>query len=224
MNFVYHQNAGQEILTIEGQSYTHIYQARRAKFEKNLFVRNLRDEKLYIYVHSQISRNKSELRLYKVENKPVLPYRNIHLIWAIVDVKIIEKTLAYLNQIGVGKISFFYANRSQKNEKISMERLSKILIASCEQCGRSSLVEIEILSDMQEVLKSYPKACLFDFGGKSIYLHTPKLADGIIIGPEGGFDEREKMMFQERDIYSTPSNITLKSECAAILLASLAAG
>lgn len=224
MNFVYHQNAGQEILTIEGQSYTHIYQARRAKFETNLFVRNLRDEKLYIYTHSQISRNKSELRLYKAENKPVLPCKNIHLIWAIIDVKTIEKALVYLNQIGVGKISFFYANRSQKNERISMERLSKILIASCEQCGRSSLVEIEILNDMQAVLKNYPKACMFDFGGKNIYLHTPKLADGIIIGPEGGFDEREKMMFQKRDIYSTPSNITLKSECAAILLVSLAAG
>lgn len=222
MNFVYHPNAGQEILIIEGTLYTHIYQARRIRFEKNLFVRNLKNEKLYTYAHSQISRNKSELKLCKIEDKPILPQRNIHLIWAIIEIKTIEKILPYLNQIGVGKISFFYANRSQKNEKISIERLSKILIASCEQCGRSSLLEIEILSDMQQVIKAYPKACVFDFGGRDIYSCKLELTNGVIIGPEGGFDKIEKAMFEDLKIYSTSSNIILKSECSVLLLSSLA--
>lgn len=222
MRFTYSPNAGEEFLKIEGSLYNHIYQSRRTKIEKKLFFRNLMDGNLYTYEQIKISRNHSELKLCESFFEPVIPKKEIHLIWAIIENKIIEKTLPYLNQMGVAKITFFYANRSQKNEKILLERLKKILICSCEQCGRSSLMCIEMIPNTQEALKCYPKSCVFDFGGKNIYQNFPSLKEGIFIGPEGGFDPQEKEMFKNSDIYSINENFTLKSECAALILAGAA--
>ncbi|PAF43061.1 16S rRNA (uracil(1498)-N(3))-methyltransferase [Helicobacter sp. 11S03491-1] len=222
MQFVYHADAGVKILKIQGDLYTHIYQSRRTKFEKNLYLRNLKDDKIYTYEHIFISRSKSELQLCQQSLNPVIPKRHIHLIWAIIDNKNIEKTLPYLNQIGVEKITFFYANRSQKNEKISPDRLNKILIHSCEQCGRSTLMELEILSNTKEALRLYPKSCIFDFEGKDIYASIPCFENGVFIGPEGGFDEVEKKLFKDHICYATQQVFTLKSECAALFLASIA--
>ncbi|PAF44859.1 16S rRNA (uracil(1498)-N(3))-methyltransferase [Helicobacter sp. 11S02596-1] len=221
MRFAYAPDAGVASLVIAGELYTHLYHSRRTKLEKKLFFRNLNDSYLYTYEQTNISRKHAELRLCTRVDMPVLPNREIHIIWAIIESKTIEKTLPYLNQIGVGKITFFYANRSQKNEKISIERLTKILIHSCEQCGRSALMDIEILPDSQSAHKQYPKACVFDFGGKDIYRYPPSLKDGIFIGPEGGFDLAEKTLFKDCSTYSIATDFTLKSECATLLLASL---
>ncbi|PAF52273.1 16S rRNA (uracil(1498)-N(3))-methyltransferase [Helicobacter sp. 13S00477-4] len=221
MHFAYHKDAKTPSLKIEGNLYNHIYQSRRTKLQENILLRNLKDDYLYTYKHINISRNHSELKLQESLYLPILPKKYTHLIWSIIQTKNIEKILPYLNQIGVSKITFFYANRSQKNEKISLDKLEKILISSCEQCGRSSIMTLEIMANTQEILQAYPKCHVFDFGGKNIYQNPPDLTTGILIGPEGGFDPQEKILFKDNNIYTTPQNITLKSECAALILASL---
>lgn len=221
MKFFYHPNASEDFVTIQGDLYNHIYRSRRSDANQDLTLSNLKDDILYTYKHSSITRNKSELILFNQTFSPNRPIDSPHLIWAIIDNKNIEKSLPYLNQLGVSKISFFYANRSQKNEKISLERLQKILIHSCEQCGRSALMELEIFSTTREALKTYPNASVLDFGGQKL---AKNFREGIFIGPEGGFDDEEKKLFTNQKIYSIEQNFTLKSECATFLIASFSLG
>lgn len=221
MRFIYHQDAGSENIKIEGELYKHLYQSRRTKTEKNLLLRNLKDDNIYTYEHIEISRKESLVRLVDKTYSPSFSKKKIHLIWAIIEVKNIEKTLPYLNQLGVAKISFFYAHRSQKNEKINLDRLHKILIHSCEQCGRTDLMDLEVISNTLEAIRLYPNAVVFDFGGRIIEETPMGLSEGIFIGPEGGFDDEEKELLKNQSIYSTNSDFVLKSECSALFLSSI---
>ncbi|RKU89866.1 16S rRNA (uracil(1498)-N(3))-methyltransferase, partial [Helicobacter pylori] len=146
----------------------------------------------------------------------ILPFLN--------QLGVIEKILPFLNQLGVSKLSLFYADFSQRNEKIDstkLERFQKILINSCEQCGRSVLMELEAFPSTKEVLKAYPKASVLDFKGETLPASAISEQERII-GPEGGFSEQEREYFKEREIYRIPLDMVLKSESACVFVASIA--
>ena len=224
MKFCYHPEAGKSPLIITDELYTHLYKARRTKLESTLSLRNLADAQLHTYKHLRIDKKSATLELLSSTPHPVVSTKPLHLLWAITEAKNIEKTLPSLNQLGVRKLTLFYANRSQKNEKISLEKLRKILIASCEQCGRSELMNLELLPSTKDALLAYPKASVLDFGGADIYqAGALDFSGGIFIGPEGGFDEIERGLFRGQKHFGIPSEIILKSECAAVLVSALVA-
>ncbi|MGN8525644.1 16S rRNA (uracil(1498)-N(3))-methyltransferase [Helicobacter pylori] len=224
MRFVYHPLAKEPVLKIEGESYTHLYRSRRIKSASVLDLRNLKDGFLYTYEHAEITKKHALLRLVGAQALEVMASKKTHLILSVIEIKSIEKILPFLNQLGVSKLSLFYADFSQRNEKIDsakLERFQKILIHSCEQCGRSALMELEAFPSTKEVLNAYPKASVLDFNGEAL----PTSADfekGIIIGPEGGFSEQERGYFKEREIYRIPLDMVLKSESACVFVASIA--
>ncbi len=224
MRFVYHPLAKEPTLKIEGESYIHLYRSRRIKSASRLDLRNLKDGFLYTYEHAEITKKHALLRLVGTQPLEIMANKKTHLILSVIEIKSIEKILPFLNQLGVSKLSLFYADFSQRNEKIDstkLERFQKILIHSCEQCGRSALMELEVFPNTKEVLKAYPKASVLDFNGE--ILQTNFSAEkGVIIGPEGGFSEQERGYFKEREIYRIPLDMVLKSESACVFVASIA--
>ncbi|ADU85024.1 16S rRNA (uracil(1498)-N(3))-methyltransferase [Helicobacter pylori] len=224
MRFVYHPLAKEPTLKIEGESYTHLYRSRRIKIASVLDLRNLNDNFLYTYEHVEITKKHALLRLVGQRELEVMTSKKTHLILSVIEIKSIEKMLPFLNQLGVNKLSLFYADFSQRNEKIDsakLERFQKILINSCEQCGRSALMELEVFSNTKEMLKAYPKASVLDFNGKTLQTNF-NAEKGVIIGPEGGFSEPEREQFREREIYRIPLDMVLKSESACVFVASIA--
>ena len=211
MQFVYHPKAGEAVLAVDGESYNYIFKVRRHKRGEIIAFRNLKDSYLYFYKIDEVSRRKGVFELIDKEDKELKPKRSFHLFWCVIEPKVIEKTLPMLNEIGVGKISFVYCARSQKNFTIKLDRLRKILINSCQQCGRSHLMELEILKDLDETLKRYNDIALIDFSEKKL-----SCADTItkaLIGPEGGFTSSERAKFSQ--IFGLDSFV-LRSETAAV--------
>ncbi|MGL2823260.1 16S rRNA (uracil(1498)-N(3))-methyltransferase [Helicobacter pylori] len=224
MRFVYHPLAKEPTLKIEGESYIHLYRSRRIKSTSRLDLRNLKDGFLYTYEHAEIAKKHALLRLVGTRQLEIMANKKAHLILSVIEIKNIEKILPFLNQLGVSKLSLFYADFSQRNEKIDsakLERFQKILIHSCEQCGRSVLMELEAFSSTKEVLNAYPKASVLDFNGETLPA-SANFEKGIIIGPEGGFSEQERGYFKEREIYRIPLDMVLKSESACVFVASIA--
>ncbi len=224
MRFVYHPLAKEPVLKIEGESYIHLYRSRRIKSASRLDLRNLKDGFLYTYEHAEITKKHALLKLVGEQPLEIMANKKTHLILSVIEIKSIEKILPFLNQLGVSKLSLFYADFSQRNEKIDsakLERFQKILINSCEQCGRSALMELEAFSNTKEMLKAYPKASVLDFNGETLPA-SANFEKGIIIGPEGGFSEPERGYFKEREIYRIPLDMVLKSESACVFVASIA--
>ena len=215
MQFIYDKNAKNELLKIEDENYNYIIKARRHKIDDILDFRNLEDDFLYSYKISQIDKKSLFLNLLKKEEKIIENSKKIHLAWCVVDPKTIYENIASLNELGVDKITFVYSDFSQKNFKINFEKLEKILINSSSQCGRSSIIKLDIYKNIDTFIKDNPDTYFLDFSQTSI---DSKVLDikTLMIGTEGGFSKRERELFNKNFIVGFSSNLILKSQTAII--------
>ena len=218
MRFLYHELAGVNSIEITNERYRHIFKARRGKVGDTISLRNLKDDLIHSYEVVSVTKKEAKVKLISSKSLKIEPKRYFHLGWCVIEPKVIEKTLPFLNELGVGKISFIYCDRSQKNFRVDFERLKRIAINSCEQCGRSSLMEFEVMNSLNEYLEKYPQSAILDFGGKDI--KNIDDIDSIVIGCEGGFSTKERETFKEKDVYKIGSSIVLRSETAAVYVAS----
>ncbi len=216
MQFVYHPKSGELVLVVEGETYNYIFKVRRHKKGEVIPFRNLKDQYLYYYLIEEVDRRRATLSLKDKELREVMPKREFHLLWCIIDPKSIEKSLPALNELGVAKITFIYCQRSQKNFRLKLEKLQKILINSSQQCGRSRLMELEIKEDIKSALALYPDTVLIDFCEDRIGCGED--IKRALIGPEGGVSPQERAEFGKILGFDTP--LVLKSETAAIAVAS----
>lgn len=215
MQFIYDKNAKNELLKIEDENYNYIVKARRHKLDDILDFRNLEEDFLYSYKISQIDKKSLFLNLLKKEEKIIENSKKIHLAWCVVDPKTIYENISSLNELGVDKITFVYSDFSQKNFKINFEKLEKILINSSSQCGRSSIIKLDIYKNIDTFIKDNPDTYFLDFSQTSI---DSKVLDikTLMIGTEGGFSKRERELFNKNFIVGFSSNLILKSQTAII--------
>jgi 16S rRNA (uracil1498-N3)-methyltransferase len=129
---------------------------------------------------------------------------------------VIEKTLPFLNQIGVKKITFIYCERSQNNFKLDFERFKKIIINSNQQCGRVHLMEFCLEKNLEKVISKNQNLSVLDFGGSSDFSNVEK----VLVGCEGGFSDREKELLKNQKKIAFSTKNILKSETAVVAVAS----
>ncbi len=213
MQYIYNENASSETLKIEGDNHKYLFKVRRLKVGDSVNLRNLKDKNIYTYKITLIDKKSATLSLENVEEKEIKPNRYLHIGWCVVDPKTIEKTLPSLNELGVSKISFIYADFSQKNFKINFERLEKILINSSIQCGRSEMIEFDTFASLKEFKENYPSSYIFNFSQNIITKYKDSI-DCIVVGPEGGFSPKELELFKEENIVGVNSDIIMRSETA----------
>jgi len=218
MQFVYHPEAGIEILHVDTREYEHIFKVRRLSVGEVLHWRNLEDAFIYEYKIVQIGKKEAELERVAQKELSLLPPKVFHVGWSVIDPKIIEKALPMLNELGVTKITFVYADFSQKNHKLDMERIKRILINSSQQCGRSLLMQIEVLPTVKSYMEAYPKSFVLDF--TEVKLGASEEITSLLIGPEGGFSQKERALFQNHSIVGLKCNTILRSETAVVAAAS----
>ena len=218
MQFVYHEKAGETHLHVDVREYEHLFKVRRMGIGTDSFWRNLDDDTLYEYTVESIGKKEAILALLKTHYTPIRPLKSLHVAWCVIDPKVIEKTLPMLNELGVERLSFVYAEFSQKNHKLDYDRMKRILINSCQQCGRSTKMILEEFSALSGYFKAYPQSYVLDFS--EIKLDTNRMIDSILIGPEGGFSVKEREMFGKKCVVGLTCNAILRSETAVVSVAS----
>ncbi len=218
MQFVYDKDASSPILIVEDETYKYLFRARRKKLGDIIDFRNLQDDKLYSYKVMSIDKKSASLELIYGESKPVLPTKDLTIGWCIIDPKNIEKTLPSLNEIGVAKIVFIRCAYTQANFKIKKERLEKILVNSSQQCGRSSLMQIEFSQSLQDFLNKYPQSHLLNFSPNKVSANQD--IDSIVVGCEGGLSKDEIKLFTQEKTVGLNTPTILRSESAVVAVAS----
>jgi 16S rRNA (uracil1498-N3)-methyltransferase len=220
MQFIYHKDAGEELLKIDGELYKYIFKVRRMRSDTSIFFRNLEDKNLYEYKVNSLDRRKASLERIAVEEKIVEHTKKLHLGWCVIDPKSVEKYIASLNELGVAKITFIYCEYSQKQYNPNFEKLEKLLINSSQQCGRSSIIKLESMNSLEEFKVAYPESFMFNFSTENIHSKKQEI-ETIIIGCEGGFSQDEVESFDQNKIVGIDNNLILKSETAAMSIAGI---
>lgn len=215
MQFTYDEFCGQNILEIKDEVYNYLIKARRHKLGDEIYFRNLKDKNIYLYKLDFIDKKKALLNLVSSEEKVLINKKQFHLGWCVVDPKTIEKYITSLNEIGVDKVTFIYADYSQKNFKINIEKLEKILINSSCQCGRSDIIKLDICKSLEEFIKINPDTYFLDFSDISLDENKDKVKT-LVIGCEGGFSKNEREKFNKENIVGFDTNLILRSETAII--------
>ncbi|EAK0818029.1 16S rRNA (uracil(1498)-N(3))-methyltransferase [Campylobacter lari] len=216
MQFLYHPQSGAVSLELENEAFLHL-KARRIKVSDKIILKNLKDFYTYTYECIELSRRSCVLNLLdkKEEKQELKTY--IHLALAVIDPKVIEKTLPFLNELGVAKLSFVYMEYSQKNFKLDFKRMEKILIESSQQCGRASLMELESFDDFKKFQQAYENIVLIDFEGEDLMNFDPGRYV-FLVGAEGGFSQKEREINIKRA--KLQANYILKAQTALIGVAS----
>lgn len=215
MRFLFHKDCGNEFIKIEGENFLHL-KARRFGENKTIILKNLQDNYAYVYSCVEFSKRYCLLKFeekYQENSEELF----LHLALGVIEPKNIEKILPFLNELGVYKISLIYLDFSQKNFRLDLKRMEKIIIESCQQCGRNTLMHVEVFENLQKFSKAYEDIVLIDFDGEKLENFNPK--DHVfLIGPEGGFSPNERKNISKKAKFNTA--FILKTQSAAVALAS----
>ncbi|MEA3554397.1 MAG: 16S rRNA (uracil(1498)-N(3))-methyltransferase [Campylobacterota bacterium] len=219
MQFTYHKDSGDSILTIEADLHKYLFKVRRHSIDENLFFRNLHDDNIYEYKVQNIDRRKTTLELLNSKELIVKPSKELHIGWCMIDFKSIEKVIASLNELGCTKITFISCEYSQKQYKINYEKLEKLLINSSQQSGRSNIIELKSCNSLDDFISENPDTYMFNFSSNNIESNKEEIKT-IVVGCEGGFSDYEVEKFDKNKIVGIDSNLILRSETAVLTISS----
>ena len=212
MQYLFHKQSSESNLTLTGDEHRYLFKVRRHKEGEEIALRNLKDEKIYIYKIISLTKKEAILQLQVVKELPIKADKSLHIAWCIIDPKSVEKMLPTLNEMGVEKITFIYCSRSQKSFKLDFKRLEKIILNSSQQCGRSSLMRLSIENSLEKFLELNPQTVMLNFS--DIFVERESQIDTILIGCEGGFTQEEVSLFEQKKIMGLKTPLILKSESA----------
>jgi 16S rRNA (uracil1498-N3)-methyltransferase len=219
MKFMLHPDAGSRELVVSGEDYKYLIKVRRHKTGDLIGFRS--PEKLTEECRYRLERTDGRNAYFTMESRydaPCEAKHKLHIGWCLIDPKTIEKNLPMLTELGVSKITFIHCRRSQRNFRLDLERFRRIMESSIMQCGRSSLIELEESPTLNAFLQAHPDAAILDFGGE--VLRPDEQIETVVIGCEGGFDESERKLFFSRRVRVFSSPMILRSETAAVAIAS----
>lgn len=219
MQYLLNDNVGKSRLSLRGEEYKYLFKVRRHQVGDTLFFRHPQSpETLHGYLVENLDGRSAELTLESSEDKAVIPSKTLHLAWCVVDPKSVEKVLPSLNEIGVEKITFIYCERSQNNFKVDEKRYQRILESSSQQCGRSSMIQIESEKNLKSFISKYPQTVVLDFCDQ--VLDDMTKPEVVLIGCEGGFSEAERALLSQQQSFRLDTPMILRSESAAVAIAS----
>lgn len=220
MTFVFDESAGNPELIIKGETYKYLVKVRRHTVGETVAFRSMQaPEHLYRYEIRAIDGREARLELRESRTEEVQNDHNLHLGWCIIDGKSVEKVLPLLNELGVAKITLIQADRSQKNFKPDFKRYERILTSSMQQCGRSRMLEFETAESVEAFLELHPESVVFDFCERVFDVGEVR-PDTVIIGPEGGFSEAERVLLNPENVYRLDTPMILRSETATVAVCS----
>lgn len=214
MIYAFDDDAGKAQLVLKGEQYKYLIKVRRHTLDDELFFRNKEAiEKLHKYKIVSLESRSATLELLDSQVTEI-EEEGFHLAWCMIDPKSVEKVLASLCEMGVGRISFIMCERSQKSFKLDFKRLQRIVEASMQQSGRSTFVEFDTYGSIDEFLEEFPDTQIFDFSERRVGVNEQ--IKRALIGCEGGFSKEERERFVKSSVFGLDTTNVLRSESAAL--------
>lgn len=184
-------------------------------------------------VVESITKNYSTLKIENTTKVTSNPKNNVTIFQGLPKLDKLELITQKLTELGVTALTPFsstFCVAKQNDNKI--ERLKKIVISACKQCGRTKLLEIKPHLTFKQMLDQLKTYSLVVFANetensttiKQIFENKQNLKNiAIIIGSEGGFSKEEISSLTNLENAKSVSlgKRILRTETASIAIASI---
>ena len=174
-----------------------------------------------LYRITEISDSEAHLN-HVTDFERKLPKRNVYLLWALLKKDKNDWVLQKCTELGVSHFIPLLTERTEKTG-FDTERAQKIIIEAAEQCGRSDIPTVREPMTLDGAINNFdgkvPLLVCEQSGGEESWTDLENI--GVFIGPEGGWSDREKHIFETSHIAVLAiHDFTLRAETAAITAAS----
>jgi 16S rRNA (uracil1498-N3)-methyltransferase len=172
----------------------------------------------YICELIQVSRDKVSILIK--ERKEPATQKKTTLVFCIPKKDKFELILEKCTEIGITDFYPVISDRTIKTN-INIERSLKIIEEASEQAQRLDTPTLHTVSKLDDILDEL-RPIVFDVEGTKVTSNELGSKNNFLIGPEGGFSQRELELCKEKnlDIYKI-GNTVLKTETAAIVVSGL---
>ena len=221
-------------ILLQGEEHNHLSKVLRLKVndEVECFYDNSEVYKCKIV---EITKNYSKLEVLSSYVCPQNPVSNLTLFQGLPKLDKLETVCQKLTELGVKRIVPFTSTFCiAKGNDNKTERINKIIISACKQCGRTNLLELEKTISFKEMLNKLSEFDVVLFASelddktenlvsKLTNLNMQGKAVAYIIGSEGGFskEEAEKIKALPNVTTINLGKRILRTETASVALASI---
>lgn len=182
--------------------------------------------KILIKKESIISKEK----IKSFSNNSKISKIKVHLFASLIKKDKFEWVLQKATEIGVSRITPVISSRTEK-QKLNMERADKIVREASEQSERLDIPfldePVDLYDAIQVAKRDANKNILIALDMDAPLIDVKKIReDGgnvfVFIGPEGGWDEKDKRMFQQEKVcFMSLGESVLRAETASVAISSL---
>ncbi len=215
-------------ILVDGEEYTHMSKVLRHKVGYQIIV-NLDDGKDYCCVIREMNRDYAKAEVINVVDNECKASAGVTLFQALPKGDKLDLITQKCVELGVEKIVPFLSQYTNES-KFNLQRLNRIALEACKQCGRArsaqvgELVDIDglltMLEDYDTVILPYEHAKAGKISQAQGIEKGKKIA--VIVGSEGGFSQEEvdKIVARGGQVVSLGKRI-LRCETAAIITAAI---
>ncbi len=222
------QNICDDKIVIKGEEHEHLYKVLRHRVGDKVkcFYNSSKFFHCEIVFIDKVS---TTLKILNSTDCLANPKINFTLFQALPKLDKLEIIAQKLTELGATKIVPFSSTFCiKKDNPNKIERLKKIIINACKQCGRTKLLQIEnslTFKQMLECLKEYDLILFANEVSGSVRLKDVKFENSkniaVIVGSEGGFSKEEVDKIVSCNAISlTLGKRILRAETCAICLSS----
>lgn len=171
---------------------------------------------------NMLSKNKAILEVIKSEEIKNIQKIELHLFQSIIKKDNFEFVVEKCTEIGTNAFHPILSDRSEK-KNLNIERLKKIAEEASEQSGRGIIPKIFEPETLENSIKDFDgEIFALDFEKDSIKNIIFSRKVGVLIGPEGGWSDKERDFFREKGIKTISLGLpVLRAETASIVASTL---
>lgn len=214
------------IVTISGDEFWHLTKVLRYKVGYKIIVCNNMDGKDYICKIQLVDKDYAQAVIEEIVDNECKTNVEVTLFQALPKGDKSDLIVQKAVELGVQNITFFNSSFVAE-KKFNIDRLYKINIEACKQCGRSrvsNIIGLLTFEEMLEMLKNFDKVILCYENEKQNNLkselqHFSGQNIAVIVGSEGGFceDEVQKCREYGANVVTLGSRI-MRCETASIVV------
>lgn len=184
-------------VTVKGDEYIHMTKILRHKVGYKIIVNNNLDGFDYYAVITDIGKESARAEIVDTVINDTVSNVDVTLLQALPKGDKSDFIAQKATELGVKKIVFFLSEFTAE-KKINIDRIKRITLESCKQCGRAFVPEVEFVNTIAELLlERYDKVIFMNEHERKMSFSDLSFSNdkekkvALIVGSEGGFSNRE---------------------------------